>query len=83
MALERSAAAADHARDALQHGLDIQARLAQVAVAGEGLGGDRPHLPELTGHPVAIEDRFGTLIAWAGRLSPTPIPRPRRRSARS
>ena len=75
LALERSAAAADHARDALQHRLDIQARLAQVAVAGEGPEGIARTLHELTGHPVAIEDLFGTLIAWAGPGKPDPYPK--------
>jgi GAF domain-containing protein len=75
LALERSAAAADHARDALQHRMDNQARLAQVAVAGEGPDGIARTLHELTGHPVAIEDRFGTLIAWAGPGRPDPYPK--------
>lgn len=62
---------------ALQRNLDIHGRLTQVAVAGEGLVGIARALHELTAHPVAIEDRYGNLRAWAGPDQPEPYPKVR------
>ena len=75
LALERSVHAAETAREALQHRLDIHDRLAQIAVAGEGLDGIAQSVHQLTGLPVAIEDPFGTLMAWAGPDRPDPYPK--------
>jgi len=41
-------------------------------VAGEGQDGIAGALHELTGCPVAIEDRYGNLRAWAGPSRPDP-----------
>ena len=60
-ALERSTAIHDH--------------LTRVAVAGEGEQGIAEALNELTGWPVAIEDRHGNLRAWAGPGKPRPYPK--------
>jgi sugar diacid utilization regulator len=73
--LERSVRAGAGARDALEHRLDIHDRLTRVAVAGEGPQGIAQAVHQLTGHPVAIEDRFGTLMAWAGPGRPDPYPK--------
>jgi sugar diacid utilization regulator len=66
---------------ALQRSMDIHQRLTQVAVAGEGQEGLARAVHELTGYPVAVEDRYGNLVAWAGPNRPDPYPRdaPRRR----
>ena len=63
----------------LQRSMDIHQRLTRVAVSGEGQPGIARALHELTGMPVAIEDRYGNLTAWAGpagrtrtRRSPSP-----------
>src|SRR5438128_2911236 len=60
---------------ALHHSMDIHDRLTRVAVAGEGLEGIARAVHQLTGHAVAIEDRAGTLQAWAGADRPDPYPR--------
>jgi sugar diacid utilization regulator len=54
--------------------------LARVSVSGEGEEGIARALHELTGLPVAIEDRFGNLRAWAGPGRPEPYPKAERRS---
>ena len=56
----------------LERSTTIHDRLTQVAVAGEGQDGIALALHELTGFPVAIEDRHGNLRAWAGPDRPTP-----------
>jgi sugar diacid utilization regulator len=50
-------------------------------VAGEGQDGIANAVHELTGLPVAVEDRHGNLGAWAGPDCPDPYPKdtPRRR----
>ena len=51
---------------ALERSTAIHARLTQVAAAGEGQEGIAQAVHELTGYPVAVEDRHGNLRAWAG-----------------
>ncbi len=68
----------DRLRDtvgALQRSMDIHARLTAVAVSGEGSDGIARALHELTGFPVAVEDRYGNLRAWAGPNRPDPYPK--------
>ncbi|HZA76314.1 MAG TPA: helix-turn-helix domain-containing protein [Acidimicrobiales bacterium] len=81
--LERSRRAAESAREAVQQQVDVHDRLTRTAVAGGGAEGIAQAVHELTGLPVAIEDRFGTLMAWAGPDRPEPYPkaRPRARAA--
>jgi sugar diacid utilization regulator len=59
----------------LQRSMDIHERLTRVAVSGEGQRGIARALHELTGMPVAIEDRYGNLSAWAGPGKPSPYPK--------
>jgi DNA-binding PucR family transcriptional regulator len=60
---------------ALQRSMDIHKRLTQVAVRGEGQEGLAQAIHDLTGYPVAIEDRYGNLRAWAGSERPEPYPK--------
>ncbi|HEX3539921.1 MAG TPA: helix-turn-helix domain-containing protein [Acidimicrobiales bacterium] len=86
---ERAAAAALRSANAtlnetvaaLERSTAIHDRLTQVAVAGEGQEGIAHAVHELTGFPVAIEDRHGNLVTWAGpgRLEPYPKESPARR----
>jgi sugar diacid utilization regulator len=59
----------------LQRSMAIHQRLTRVAVSGEGQPGIAKALHELTGMPVAIEDRYGNLTAWAGPGQPDPYPK--------
>ena len=59
----------------LRRSMDIHQRLTQVAVSGEGQPGIARALHDLTGMPVAIEDRYGNLAAWAGPGQPDPYPK--------
>ena len=59
----------------LQRSMDIHQRLTRVAVSGEGQPGIAKALHELTGMPVAIEDRYGNLTAWAGPGLRDPYPK--------
>ena len=59
----------------LRRTMDIHDRLTRVAVSGEGQAGIARALHELTGMPVAIEDRYGNLSAWAGPGQPEPYPK--------
>ena len=59
----------------LRRTMDIHDRLTRVAVSGEGQPGIARALHELTGMPVAIEDRYGNLSAWAGPGRPDPYPK--------
>jgi len=73
-------AALAEAVGALEHTIRIHDRLTRVAVAGEGQEGIARAVHELTGYPVAIEDRHGNLRVWAGPDRPDPYPRaPRNR----
>jgi DNA-binding PucR family transcriptional regulator len=60
---------------ALERSTAIHERLTQVAVAGEGEEGIAEALHDLTGWPVAIEDRYGNLRAWGGPGRPDPYPK--------
>ena len=60
---------------ALQRSMEIHTRLTAVAVSGEGHEGIARAVHELTGLPVAIEDRHGNLRAWAGPNRPEPYPK--------
>lgn len=53
----------------------IHDRFTRVAIAGEGQEGIARALHELTGYPVAVEDRYGNLRAWAGPNQPEPYPK--------
>ncbi|GAA0667463.1 hypothetical protein GCM10009535_54130 [Streptomyces thermocarboxydovorans] len=59
----------------LEQTIQIHDRFTRVAVAGEGQEGIATALHELTGFPVAIEDRYGNLRAWAGPNKPDPYPK--------
>jgi sugar diacid utilization regulator len=60
---------------ALQHTTEIHDRFTRVAVAGEGQEGIARALHELTGYPVAVEDSYGNVRAWAGPDRPDPYPK--------
>jgi len=60
----------------LRRGMAIHERLTQVEAAGEGAAGIAEALHDLTGLPVAAEDRYGNLSAWAGPGQPRPYPKP-------
>jgi DNA-binding PucR family transcriptional regulator len=59
----------------LERTTEIHARFTAVAAAGEGQEGIAQALHELTGFPVAVEDRYGNLRAWAGPHCPEPYPK--------
>lgn len=61
--------------DALQRSMEIHARLTQVAASGLGQEGLARAVHEVSGYPVAIEDRYGNLRAWAGPNRPDPYPK--------
>lgn len=60
---------------ALQRSMEIHTRLTEVAASGEGREGIANAVHELTGCPVAVEDRYGNLRAWAGPACPDPYPK--------
>jgi sugar diacid utilization regulator len=60
---------------ALRRSMEIHERLTLVATSGEGQEGIARAVHELTGHPVAVEDRYGNLRAWAGPDRPDPYPK--------
>jgi sugar diacid utilization regulator len=60
----------------LRHGMQIHERLTGVAAAGEGAAGIAAALHDLTGLPVAVEDRYGNLSAWAGPGRPASYRKP-------
>jgi GGDEF-like domain len=76
LALERAVTELARSSDTVQRSLDIHNRLTAVASAGEGQEGIARALHQLTGLPVAIEDRHGNLTAWAGPGRPDPYPKP-------
>lgn len=61
--------------EALQRSIAIHERLTDVAASGHGREGIARAVHELTGYPVAIEDRYGNLRAWAGPNRPDPYPK--------
>jgi sugar diacid utilization regulator len=75
LALERSADEAARSMAVAQRSLAIHDRLTRVAAAGEGQHGIAVAVHELIGRPVAIEDRYGNLIAAAGPNRPDPYPK--------
>lgn len=60
---------------ALEQTMQIHDRFTRVAVGGEGQEGIARAVHELTGFPVAVEDRYGNLRAWAGPNRPDPYPK--------
>jgi len=60
----------------LRRGMQIHERLTKVAANGEGASGIAEALHDLTGLAVAVEDRYGNLIAWAGPDRPESYPKP-------
>ncbi|MEA2623122.1 MAG: hypothetical protein QOH61_2032 [Chloroflexota bacterium] len=60
---------------ALQQSITIHERLTDIALAGQGREGIAAAVHELTGLPVAVEDRYGNLGAWAGPGRPEPYPK--------
>jgi sugar diacid utilization regulator len=60
---------------ALERSTVIHNRLTQVALAGEGAQGLALAVHELTGHAIAVEDRYGNLVAWAGPDEPSSYPK--------
>jgi DNA-binding PucR family transcriptional regulator len=60
---------------ALESRMEIHECLTRVAVEAGGQEGIARAVHELTGYPVAIEDRFGNLRAWAGPNRPDPYPK--------
>jgi hypothetical protein len=75
LALERAVQDSDRARELATRRVVIHDRLTRAAVNGTGEAAIAQVLHELTRRPVAIEDRFGTLIAWAGPARPEPYPK--------
>jgi sugar diacid utilization regulator len=80
----REKAAAEQLRlanQALERNADIHERLTAATAAGQGQPGIARAVHELTGRPVAVEDRHGNLVTWAGPGPPDPYPKapPRQR----
>ena len=65
---------------ALRRRNTIHERLAQAAVAADGLSGIARALHELTGLPARVEDRHGNVLASAGAEDPVPQPGPSRQA---
>lgn len=63
--LARANVALSRLVDELRRTVEIHARLDEVATSGAGLGALAATLHAVTGFPVAIEDRYGHLSAWA------------------
>jgi DNA-binding PucR family transcriptional regulator len=76
LSLEEAMTQVARSSEAVQRSLEIHNRLTAVASAGEGQEGIARTLNQLTGLPVAIEDRYGNLTAWAGSGRPDPYPKP-------
>jgi DNA-binding PucR family transcriptional regulator len=60
---------------ALERSTAIHDRLTRVALAGEGQQGIAQAVHELTDHAIAVEDRYGNLLAWAGPHQPCSYPK--------
>jgi len=73
--LARTNAALEETVATLRRGMQIHERLTRVAAAGEGSAGIAAALHDLTGLPVAVEDRYGNLTAWAGPGRPGRYPK--------
>ncbi len=76
LALERAATELALSSAAVQRSLAIHNRLTAVTSAREGQDGIVRAVHDLTGLPVAIEDRHGNFTAWAGPGRPDPYPKP-------
>jgi sugar diacid utilization regulator len=78
---EEKAAVLTRLTSELQRQRMIHEVLARVSKSRDGEAGIARTLHGLTGLPVAVEDRFGNLRAWAGPDQPDPYPKadPRRR----
>jgi sugar diacid utilization regulator len=74
--LAQANAALEETVSTLRRGMQIHERLTRVEAAGEGAVGIAEALHDLTGLPVAVEDRYGNLSAWAGPGQPDPYPKP-------
>lgn len=59
----------------LQRQTKVHEALSTAVAAGTGEQGIADALNDLTGHSVAIEDRFGNLHCWAGPGLPHPYPK--------
>ena len=59
----------------LERTATIHEALTRVSASGAGEDGIARTLFDLTGYPVAVEDRFGNLRAWAGPDRPVPYPK--------
>ncbi len=73
--LARTNAALEDTVSVLRRGMQIHERLTRIAAAGEGAAGIAEALHDLTGLPVAVEDRHGNLSAWAGPSRPRAYPK--------
>jgi len=60
---------------ALRRSMDIHDRFAEAAWSEAGQDGIAQAVHELTGRPIAVEDRHGNLRAWAGPGRPTSYPK--------
>ncbi|MFF4231833.1 PucR family transcriptional regulator [Streptomyces sp. NPDC001820] len=60
----------------LEYQRSVHEVLSQAAAGGGSVAGIATAVYRLTGYPVAIEDRFGNLRAWAGPDCPDPYPKP-------
>lgn len=73
--LARANVALSRLVDELRRTVEIHARLDEVATSGAGLGALAATLHAVTGFPVAVEDRYGNLGAWApGEPPPVELP---------
>ncbi|MBV9315118.1 MAG: hypothetical protein JO100_15625, partial [Pseudonocardia sp.] len=75
LTLEQAMTSLAQSSAALECSVDIHDRLTAAASAGDGQEGIARTLHQLTGLPVAIEDRHGNLTAWAGPGPPEPYPK--------
>ena len=73
--LARTNTALEDTVSVLRRGMQIHERLTRIAAAGEGAAGIAEALHDLTGLPVAVEDRHGNLSAWAGPGRPAAYPK--------
>jgi sugar diacid utilization regulator len=73
--LRTANAALAESNGALERATAIHDRLTRVAFEGEGQQGIATVLHELTGYPVAVEDAYGNLRAWAGPNRPDTYPK--------
>ncbi|WP_327293908.1 MULTISPECIES: helix-turn-helix domain-containing protein [unclassified Streptomyces] len=60
----------------LEHQHRVHEALNEALASGAGVAGTAETVHRLTGRPVAVEDRFGNLLAWAGPGRPDPYPKP-------